>query len=50
VRLSRGEVLRNAAEAEGITIETARTRLKVIFQKTSTSRQLELALLLQGLT
>ena len=50
VRLSRGEVLRNAAEAEGITIETARTRLKVIFQTTSTSRQLELALLLQGLT
>jgi DNA-binding CsgD family transcriptional regulator len=50
VRLGRGEVLRNAAEAEGITIETARTRLKVIFQKTSTSRQLELALLLQGLT
>jgi DNA-binding CsgD family transcriptional regulator len=50
VRLSRGEVLRSAAEAEGITIETARTRLKVIFQKTSTSRQVELALLLQRMT
>jgi len=44
-RLGRGESLRDAAEAEGVTFETARTRLKSIFAKTGTSRQAELALL-----
>src|SRR5262249_26229261 len=41
-RIGAGEPLRNAADAEGITYETARTRLKSIFAKTSTTRQAQL--------
>jgi DNA-binding CsgD family transcriptional regulator len=44
-RIGRGETLRDAAEAEGTTFETARTRMKSIFAKTDTKRQTELALL-----
>ncbi len=45
-RLLLGESIIEAAEQLGITQGTARTRLKMIFQKTSTSRQSELMLLL----
>jgi DNA-binding CsgD family transcriptional regulator len=45
-RLASGEPLRAAAEAEGITWETARTRLKAILHKTGTTRQAQLPLLL----
>ena len=45
-RLLLGESLVDAAEQLGISQETARTRLKTIFQKTGTSRQAELMLLL----
>lgn len=45
-RLLQGDSLVDAAERLGITQETARTRLKTIFQKTGTSRQAELMLLL----
>jgi DNA-binding CsgD family transcriptional regulator len=44
-RIGAGESLREVADAEGITFETARTRLKAVFAKTGTSRQTELALL-----
>lgn len=44
-RIGAGEPLRNAADAEGITYETARTRLKSIFEKTKTTRQAQLAVL-----
>lgn len=47
LRIAQGESLRSAAVAEQITFETARTRLKVVLQKTSTGRQLELALLVR---
>jgi hypothetical protein len=43
-RIGTGEALREAAE--GISFETARTRLKAIFDKTGTSRQAELAALI----
>jgi len=49
VRIGGGENLRDAAAAESIALETARSRLKVIFSKTRTHRQTELALLLAGL-
>ncbi|PSJ57838.1 hypothetical protein C7I85_20920 [Mesorhizobium soli] len=45
-RLAAGNSLRNAAVEEGITYETARSRLKAIFRKTDTTRQAELVLLL----
>lgn len=45
-RLLLGESVVDAAEQLGITQETVRTRLKTIFQKTGTSRQAELMLLL----
>jgi len=45
-RLLLGESIVEAAEQLGITQGTARTRLKTIFQKTNTSRQAELMLLL----
>lgn len=45
-RLLLGESVTDAAEQLGITRETARTRLKAILQKTGTSRQAELMLLL----
>lgn len=45
-RLLLGETIVEAAEQLGITQGTARTRLKTIFQKTGTSRQAELMLLL----
>lgn len=45
-RLLRGESIVEAADQLGITQGTARTRLKTIFQKTGTSRQAELMLLL----
>lgn len=49
LRIGHGEELRQAASHEGITFETARTRLKSVFVKTGVSRQLELVLLVQGL-
>lgn len=48
-RLGEGVSLREAADAEGITFETARSRLKSISAKTGTSRQAELALLVAKL-
>jgi DNA-binding CsgD family transcriptional regulator len=45
VRLAGGQALRTAAEAEQVTYETARTRLKAIFQKTGVNRQSELVVL-----
>lgn len=44
--LTRGVSLRNAAEAAGITYETARWYLKSTFQKTGTARQTDLVRLL----
>lgn len=48
-RIGAGEDLKSIAEAEGITIETARTRLKSVFSKTGTHRQAELAVLVASL-
>ena len=48
-RIGAGETLRDAAEAEGISMETSRSRLKVVFSKTRTHRQTELALLFASL-
>ena len=45
VRIGKGESLRAAADAEAVTYESARTRLKSIFTKTNSNRQAELALL-----
>ncbi len=45
-RLAVGAPLKEAAAAENITYETARSRLKTIFRKTDTRRQAELVLLL----
>ncbi|RWL78662.1 MAG: helix-turn-helix transcriptional regulator [Mesorhizobium sp.] len=44
-RIGTGESVRDAADAEGIAFETARTRLKSVYDKTNTSRRSELALL-----
>ena len=49
-RLLLGETVVEAAEKLGITPGTARTRLKAIFQKTGTSRQAELMLLLVNMS
>jgi DNA-binding CsgD family transcriptional regulator len=49
-RLGRGEDLRAAADAEGITIETARSRLKSVFAKTGVNRQAGLAALVARLS
>jgi len=46
LRLFAGDTLREAAQTLGISYETARTKLKFIFQKTRTRRQTELVLLL----
>lgn len=48
-RLLLGESVSDAADRLGISVETARTRLKAIFQKTGTSRQGQLMLLLSKL-
>ncbi|WP_153045195.1 helix-turn-helix transcriptional regulator [Sinorhizobium americanum] len=48
-RLFLGESVSEAADRLGITVETARTRLKSILQKTGTSRQGQLMLLLSRL-
>lgn len=48
-RLAQGESVTEAAEQLCITVETARTRLKTILQKTNTSRQGQLMLLLSRL-
>ncbi len=48
-RLFLGESVADIAEQLGITVETARTRLKKILQKTGTSRQGQLILLLSRL-
>lgn len=50
LRLAQGDGLKEIAEAEGIALETARSRLKAMFAKTGTHRQVELALLLARLT
>jgi len=49
MRIGRGETPRQAAEEEGLSIETVRSRLKVVFHKTATNRQTGLALLMQRL-
>jgi DNA-binding CsgD family transcriptional regulator len=49
-RIGNGEPLRAAAEAERITFETARSRLKVIFDKTGLHRQTDLARLVDRLS
>lgn len=49
-RLNEGKSLRQAADADGISYETARTRLKVVFNKMSVSRQSELVRLLERMT
>ncbi|MBD0413246.1 helix-turn-helix transcriptional regulator [Oryzicola mucosus] len=49
LRLAEGQSLREAAKGERISFETARTRLKVIFHKSATTRQIELILLLKSL-
>jgi len=46
LRLASGLPLREAAEAIGISYQTARTKLKFVFQKTGVRRQAELVLLL----
>jgi DNA-binding CsgD family transcriptional regulator/PAS domain-containing protein len=48
-RLFLGESVADAADRLGVTVETARTRLKAILQKTGTSRQSQLILLLSRL-
>jgi len=45
-QLNEGRTLRQAADLESVSYETARTRLKAIFHKTSVSRQAELIRLL----
>ena len=45
LRLAAGDALRQAANEIGISYQTARTRLKFIFQKTGVRRQAELVLL-----
>lgn len=49
-QIAAGKPLREAAEAAGVTYETARSRLKSIFHKTHTTRQAQLAALLAGIT
>ena len=49
-RLLLGETIAEAADKLGITEGTGRTRLKAIFQKTGTSRQAELVLLLVNMS
>lgn len=49
-RIAAGEDLRHIAEAESITLETARSRLKTVFHKTGTHRQAELAILIATLS
>jgi DNA-binding CsgD family transcriptional regulator len=46
LRLASGLPLREAAKAIGVSYETARTKLKFVFQKTGVRRQAELILLL----
>jgi DNA-binding CsgD family transcriptional regulator len=48
-RIGLGQSLREAADAEGVTFETARSRLKSIFAKTGADRQAELALMVARL-
>lgn len=48
-RLLLGESISEAAEQLGISVETARSKIKLIFQKTRTSRQGQLMLLLSRL-
>jgi DNA-binding CsgD family transcriptional regulator len=48
-RLAGGESLNAAADALGVTYETARTELKRVFVKTGVSRQAELVALLGGI-
>lgn len=45
INVGEGKSVREAADAQKVAFETARTRLKAIYQKTGTSRQSELALL-----
>jgi DNA-binding CsgD family transcriptional regulator len=50
VRLGQGSALAEAAEALGISVATARTQLKAIFDKTHTHRQAELVILIARLS
>ncbi len=49
-RIGRGETLRDIANAERMSVETMRTRLKAVFGKTGTHRQAELALLVASMS
>ncbi len=49
-RIGAGEELKAIAEVEGIALETARARPKAVFAKTGTHRQVELAILIAGMT
>lgn len=49
LRIGNGHTLADAAAKERVTLETARTRLKAIFRKTGTHRQLDLVILLDEL-
>ena len=49
-RIGRGETLRDIADAERMSVETMRTRLKSVFGKTGTHRQAELALLVASMS
>jgi DNA-binding CsgD family transcriptional regulator len=48
--VGKGMRLTDIAELQGITIETARSRLKAVFAKTGTHRQSELAATIASLT
>lgn len=50
LHIGHGAALRDAAELEAITFETARTRLKTVFAKTGSRRQSELAILVERLS
>jgi DNA-binding CsgD family transcriptional regulator len=49
-RIGRAEELKDIADSEGITFETARARLKAVFAKTGTHRQAELAVLVASIS
>jgi DNA-binding CsgD family transcriptional regulator len=50
LQIASGQRLQDIADIERITIETARSRLKSVFAKTGTHRQVELAVLIANLS
>ena len=49
-KIADGRTLAECSTAEGITIQTARSRLKVVFEKTGAHRQAELAVLVHNVS